>query len=335
MLYAILKTLHLLAIIVWIGGMVFAHFFLRPSLGPFEPAVRVRLMHAVLGRFFSAVLAAVAVTLVTGLWMIGRVAKQVVQAGAQFNMPLEWTVMATLGIVMMLIFGHIRFVLFKRLGRAVQAWTGRPGRRADANPHLGGGQPGLGRADRAGDPDRRAALKRLMNPDAQHLWRGPRWALAVLLATLGMLGPFSIDTYIPAFAGIANSLGATPVQMQQTLSAYLFGFAFMSLFHGALSDSVGRRPVVLWGLAAFTLASMGCALSQSIGQLVFFRAVQGLTTGAGIVVSRAVVRDMFPPAQAQKVMSQITIYFGVAPAIAPMIGGVLFAHWAGTACSGF
>ncbi|MDD2880454.1 MAG: multidrug effflux MFS transporter [Rhodoferax sp.] len=165
-----------------------------------------------------------------------------------------------------------------------------------------------------------------MNPDAQHLWRAPRWALAVLLATLGMLGPFSIDTYIPAFAGIATSLDATPLQMQQTLSAYLFGFAFMSLFHGALSDSVGRRPVVLWGLAAFTLASMGCALSQSIGQLVFFRAVQGLTTGAGIVVSRAVVRDMFPPAAAQKVMSQITIYFGVAPAIAPMVGGVLFAH---------
>ena len=164
-----------------------------------------------------------------------------------------------------------------------------------------------------------------MNPDAQQLWRGPRWALAVLLAVLGMLGPFSIDTYIPAFAGIAQSLDATPVQMQQTLSAYLFGFAFMSLFHGAISDSVGRRPVVLWGLAAFALASLGCALSQSIGQLVFFRAVQGLTTGAGIVVSRAVVRDMFAPAQAQKVMSQITIYFGVAPAVAPMIGGLLFA----------
>lgn len=164
-----------------------------------------------------------------------------------------------------------------------------------------------------------------MNPDAKQLWMAPRWALAVLLATLGMLGPFSIDTYIPAFAGIARSLEATPLQMQQTLSAYLFGFAFMSLFHGALSDSVGRRPVVLWGLGAFTLASVGCALSQSIEQLVFFRAVQGLTTGAGIVVSRAVVRDMFPPAQAQRVMSQITIYFGVAPAVAPMMGGVLFA----------
>lgn len=165
-----------------------------------------------------------------------------------------------------------------------------------------------------------------MNPDAGQLWRAPRWALAVLLALLGMLGPFSIDTYIPAFSGIAQSLGATPVEMQQTLSAYLFGFAFMNLFHGALADSFGRRPVVLWGIAMFTVASAGCALSQSIGQLVFFRALQGLSTGAGIVVSRAVIRDMFPPAQAQKVMSQVTIYFGVAPAIAPIIGGWLFVH---------
>lgn len=165
-----------------------------------------------------------------------------------------------------------------------------------------------------------------MNPDAGQLWRAPRWALAVLLALLGMLGPFSIDTYIPAFSGIARSLGATPVEMQQTLSAYLFGFAFMNLFHGALADSFGRRPVVLWGIAMFTVASAGCALSQSISQLVFFRALQGLSTGAGIVVSRAVIRDMFPPAQAQKVMSQVTIYFGVAPAIAPIIGGWLFVH---------
>ena len=165
-----------------------------------------------------------------------------------------------------------------------------------------------------------------MNPQADTLWTGPKWALAVLLAILGMLGPFSIDTYIPAFSGIATALGATPIQMQQTLSVYLFGFAFMNLFHGALADSFGRRPVVLWGIALFTLASAGCALSQNIGQLVFFRAVQGLSTGAGIVVSRAVIRDMFPPAQAQQVMSQVTIYFGVAPAIAPIVGGWLFVH---------
>ncbi len=141
-----------------------------------------------------------------------------------------------------------------------------------------------------------------------------------------MLGPFSIDTYIPAFAGIARALDASPVHMQQTLSAYLFGFAFMNLFHGALADSFGRRPVVLWGIAVFTLASAGCALSQNVIELIAFRALQGLSTGAGIVVSRAVVRDMFPPAEAQKVMSQITIYFGVAPAIAPIIGGWLLVN---------
>jgi len=165
-----------------------------------------------------------------------------------------------------------------------------------------------------------------VNPEADQLWRAPRWALAALLALLGMLGPFSIDTYIPAFSGIAAAIDATPIQMQQTLSAYLFGFAFMNLFHGAFADSFGRRPVVLVGIAMFTLASAGCALSQNIGHLVFFRGLQGLSTGAGIVVSRAVIRDMFPPAQAQQVMSQVTIYFGVAPAIAPIIGGWLFVH---------
>lgn len=169
-----------------------------------------------------------------------------------------------------------------------------------------------------------------MHPQASTLWRGPRWTLAVLLAVLGMLGPFAIDTYLPAFSGIAQALGATPLHMQQTLSAYLFGFAFMNLFHGALADSFGRRPVILWGLLLFTVASAGCALAQNIGQLVLFRALQGLSTGAGVVVSRAIVRDLFPPADAQRVMSQITIFFGVAPAVAPILGGWLFVHlgWA-------
>ena len=165
-----------------------------------------------------------------------------------------------------------------------------------------------------------------MHPHADQLWKGPRWTLSVLLAALGMLGPFAIDTYLPAFAGIAADLNATPLQIQQTLSAYLFAFAFMSLFHGSLSDSLGRRPVVLTGIAVFTLASVGCALSTSIGQLVFFRALQGLSTGAGIVVSRAVIRDIYPPADAQRVMSQVTLFFGVAPAIAPIVGGFLFVH---------
>jgi MFS transporter, DHA1 family, multidrug resistance protein len=165
-----------------------------------------------------------------------------------------------------------------------------------------------------------------MNPDAPSLWRGSRWTLALMLAGLGTLGPFSIDTYLPAFDGIARTLSATPLQMQQTLSAYLFGFAAMNLFHGALADSFGRRPVVMVGLALFTLASVGCALAPTIGWLIAFRALQGMSAGAGMIVSRAIIRDMFPPADAQRVMSQVTIYFGIAPAVAPMVGGFLFAH---------
>ena len=158
------------------------------------------------------------------------------------------------------------------------------------------------------------------------LSRPPRWALAILLASLGMVGPFAIDTYLPAFAGIASSLDASPVQMQQTLSVYLFGFAFMNLFHGAISDTIGRKPVILAGLGMFTLASVGCALSTSIGALVLFRGLQGLSTGAGIVVSRAVIRDLFPKDEAQRMMSLVTIIFGIAPAVAPMVGGWFFVH---------
>ena len=119
MIYATLKTLHVLSIVVWIGGMVFAHFFLRPAVAQLEAPLRLRLMHDVLGRFFQAVLVASLLTLASGVWMLGRVAKQVVQSGGNFDMPLAWTVMAVLGVVMVAIFMHIRFVLYKRLGRAV------------------------------------------------------------------------------------------------------------------------------------------------------------------------------------------------------------------------
>ena len=121
MIYAALKAIHLLSIIVWIGGMVFVQFFLRPAVASLEAPQRVRLMHEVLGRFFNAVLWAAGLTLASGLWMVGRVAKQAVQSGGNFAMPLEWTVMAALGILMIAIFGHIRFGLYKRLSRAVTA----------------------------------------------------------------------------------------------------------------------------------------------------------------------------------------------------------------------
>jgi len=156
-----------------------------------------------------------------------------------------------------------------------------------------------------------------------HHWDKPVWVLAALLAALSTLGPFAIDTYLPAFDAITQSLDATPVQMQQTLSGYLLGFSIMMLFHGALSDSFGRRSVTLVGLAIFALASVMCATATHVGTLILGRVLQGMSCGAGIVVGRAVVRDVFDAADAQRLMSQITLFFGVAPAIAPVIGGWL------------
>ena len=121
MILALLKAVHVLAVVVWVGGMAFAHFFLRPSLAVLEPAQRVRLMHAVLGRFFAAVLWAVGLVLASGLWLIGRVARMTVQSGAHFTWPLDWVVMTVVGVLMIGIFGHIRFVLYRRLDRAVGA----------------------------------------------------------------------------------------------------------------------------------------------------------------------------------------------------------------------
>ncbi len=115
MLYAALKTLHLLAIVVWIGGMAFAHFFLRPAVAALEPPQRLRLMRDVLGRFFAAVLAVVVLVLGSGMALIGLAHA----AGAA--MPWTWTAMTGLGLLMIAIFGHIRFALYRRLCQAVVA----------------------------------------------------------------------------------------------------------------------------------------------------------------------------------------------------------------------
>src|SRR6478752_9215985 len=101
-----------------------------------------------------------------------------------------------------------------------------------------------------------------------HATRRFRWSFAALLAALATLGPFSIDAYLPAFAGIQESLQASPLEIQQTLSAYLFAFGVMFLFHGALSDSFGRRPVILASLSVYTIASIGGALAASVQMLI-------------------------------------------------------------------
>lgn len=147
--------------------------------------------------------------------------------------------------------------------------------------------------------------------------------MTILLAGLSALGPFSIDTYLPSFQDIGASLNATPLEVQQTLTAYMLPFALMSLWHGAIADALGRRRVLLVSLALFALASAGCVFATQIEHLWVLRALQGISAGAGIVVSRAIVRDLYDGAEAQRLMSHISMMFALAPAIAPVIGGRL------------
>jgi DHA1 family bicyclomycin/chloramphenicol resistance-like MFS transporter len=152
-------------------------------------------------------------------------------------------------------------------------------------------------------------------------------SLSILLAALAMIGPFSIDTYLPAFPAIGESLSVGPVQVQQTLTAFMLPFAFMMLWHGALSDALGRRRVILVGLAVYVAASLFCATATRIEVLWLGRALQGLSCGVGMVVSRAIVRDLLSGPAAQRMMAQISIMFAIAPAIAPVIGGWIHAFF--------
>jgi len=149
-----------------------------------------------------------------------------------------------------------------------------------------------------------------------------------VLAGLAALAPFAIDTYLPAFPTLEHALQGTPVELQQSLTFYLLPYALMTLWHGAISDSIGRITTIKWGLGVFVLASIGCAFAPNVEMLWFFRALQGLSGGAGNVVARAMVRDLFEGAQAQRVMATVQMLFGIAPAIAPIIGGLLLGiHW--------
>ncbi|MFZ5579923.1 MAG: multidrug effflux MFS transporter [Pseudomonadota bacterium] len=147
--------------------------------------------------------------------------------------------------------------------------------------------------------------------------------VSFIVAVLAMLAPFTLDTYLPSFPAIAADLSATPQDMQRTLSDYLWTFGAMMLVYGPLSDALGRRRVVLVALLGYALASLGCALAHDIDTLVLMRAGQGMAAGAGLVVGRALVRDLFEGPQAQKVMANVMLFFAIAPAIAPIVGGWL------------
>ena len=152
----------------------------------------------------------------------------------------------------------------------------------------------------------------------------------ITLAALTSVAPFAIDTYLPAFHILSEDLLASPEAIQQSLTFYLLPYTIMLLFHGPISDGIGRIKTMKWGLLLFFFASLGCALSTTVESLWFFRALQGIGGGAGSVVARAMVRDLYEGAEAQRVMATVQILFGIAPAIAPMIGGLLLGfHWQG------
>jgi DHA1 family bicyclomycin/chloramphenicol resistance-like MFS transporter len=145
--------------------------------------------------------------------------------------------------------------------------------------------------------------------------------LATMLAAMSMLGPFSIDAYLPAFPNIQASLAATPLEVQQSLTFYMLAFAAMVLWHGALADAFGRRNVVLVSLVMFAIGTLGCASAHTVHYLWVFRVMQGVSAGAGVVVGRAIIRDLYDDAAAARLLSMVTMIFSIAPAIAPILGG--------------
>jgi len=136
--------------------------------------------------------------------------------------------------------------------------------------------------------------------------------LILSLAALTALAPFAIDTYLPAFSAMSAALGATDVEIQQSLTIYLLPYALMTLWHGAISDAIGRITTIKISLGVFVLASIGCAFATNIETLWFFRALQGASGGAGNTVARAMVRDLFEGPKAQKVMATVQMLFGIA-----------------------
>ncbi|WP_205304830.1 multidrug effflux MFS transporter [Nocardioides sp. 616] len=160
-----------------------------------------------------------------------------------------------------------------------------------------------------------------MNPTLDLRSRRALVAIPIVLAMLSMIGPFSIDTPFPAFAQMADEFGVGTSQMQLVVTAYLAPFAVMSIVHGPLSDAVGRKPVILGSIAVYVLASIGAAFSPDLTVLLAFRVLQGLSAGGATVVSRTVIRDLFHGDQAQVLMSRVAMIFGLAPAVAPIVGG--------------
>jgi DHA1 family bicyclomycin/chloramphenicol resistance-like MFS transporter len=149
------------------------------------------------------------------------------------------------------------------------------------------------------------------------------FALTALLAALTAVGPLTTDMYLPSLPDIARQLGASSAQVQLTISAYLIGFAAGQIIYGPVSDRHGRKPVLIGAIALYCAASLACALSTSIEVLIVSRAFQALGGSGGIVLTRAIVRDIYSGAHAGRELSVIGSVMALAPVLAPIVGGLI------------
>jgi MFS transporter, DHA1 family, multidrug resistance protein len=149
------------------------------------------------------------------------------------------------------------------------------------------------------------------------------FALTTLLAALSAIGPLTTDMYLPSLPDIARQLNASTAQAQFTISAYLIGFAIGQIFYGPVSDRHGRKPILIAAIALYCIASLACSLSTSIEMLIVARAFQALGGSGGIVLARAIVRDIYSGARAGRELSLIASVMALAPVLAPIAGGFL------------
>ncbi|QPC43391.1 multidrug effflux MFS transporter [Kaustia mangrovi] len=147
--------------------------------------------------------------------------------------------------------------------------------------------------------------------------------MTVVLALLTSMGPLSTDMYLPSLPGITKALETDTASVQLTLSAFLVGFALGQIVFGPVSDRFGRRPVLIAGLAAFAVATLGCMLARSIELLIAARFGQAVAACAGVVVARAIVRDLYRSEDAARMLSFMGALMGLVPAVAPVIGGLI------------
>jgi DHA1 family bicyclomycin/chloramphenicol resistance-like MFS transporter len=152
--------------------------------------------------------------------------------------------------------------------------------------------------------------------------------LTFVLGTLTAFGPLSIDMYLPSLPTIQRALSTSPAAVQLTLASFMVGMGFGQLVYGPLSDRLGRRGPLLWGVLLYTLSSLACAFAPSVNVLIGCRFVQAAGGAAGPVIARAVVRDLYSGREIARVLSLMMLVMGAAPILAPLLGGVVL-EWAG------